>query len=74
MPVDGDRAKGNEHISSTQEASMSEITDFERKQIAAQALRDAADAMKYPNGAPYEVWASGAGNWLRERADAITTD
>ncbi|WIB25838.1 hypothetical protein [Curtobacterium sp. MCSS17_015] len=42
-----------------------------REQIAAEALRDAAAALSRPRGAPYEVWASGAGAWLRERADAL---
>ncbi len=51
------------------EAVLAEV--HRRPEIAAQALRDAAKALSSPKEAPYEVWASGAGNWLRERADTI---
>lgn len=44
-------------------------------EVAAKALRDAADRMKNPaSGAPYEVWASGAGGWLRTEAGRIKDD
>lgn len=37
----------------------------------ARVLEEAADSMKHPANAPYEVWSSGAGGWLRARAAAI---
>lgn len=42
-------------------------------EIAAEELRAAAAALSRPSeGAAYEVWAHGGGDWLRARADAIT--
>lgn len=39
------------------------------REAAARALIEAADALSRPSeGAGYEVWASGAGDWLRARA------
>lgn len=38
---------------------------------SARALEEAASDLKYPDSGPYEVWASGAGNWLRNRAKNI---
>jgi hypothetical protein len=44
------------------------ISKVERE-AAARALIEAADALNRPSeGAGYEVWASGAGDWLRARA------
>lgn len=40
--------------------------------VKAEALRDAAEALKYPKeGAHYSMWASGVGGWLRSRATLI---
>lgn len=40
--------------------------------VKAQALRDAADALQHPTeGASYEMWASGVGDWLRARATIL---
>lgn len=42
--------------------------------VKADALRDAAEGLKYPTeGASYEMWASDVGSWLRARADAVAT-
>lgn len=39
------------------------------REAAARALSEVADALNRPSeGAGYEVWASGAGDWLRARA------
>lgn len=41
-------------------------------EVKADALRDAAEALKYPKeGTTYEMWASGVGEWLRSRAALI---
>lgn len=40
-----------------------------RREAAEAALREAAEALgKHRSGAGYGVWASGAGDWLRNRA------
>ncbi|WP_233615816.1 hypothetical protein, partial [Leucobacter chromiisoli] len=39
------------------------------REAAARALEEAAAALKRPSeGAAYEVWAYGGGDWLRSRA------
>lgn len=51
-------------------AAPSSVLAAHDAKVRAEALRDAADALRYPReGASYQMWASDVGSWLRARAD-----